>query len=81
MLTRSLNINGIYERSHKTILQVFYQITFQEKINTDMDRLQTDLNEWLVHYYDQLRHQGKMCYGGRTPLARLEDGKSIMLAI
>lgn len=73
---RSPQTNGICERFHKTILQEFYQITFRKKIYNDMEELQKDLDEWLEQYNNERTHQGKICCG-RTPIATLEDGKSI----
>ena len=68
--------NGICERFHKTILQEFYQITFRKKLYSDLETLQSDLDDWL-HYYNNARtHQGKMCCG-RTPIDTLLDGKRI----
>lgn len=68
--------NGICERFHKTILNEFYQVTFRKKLYGDFDTLQSDLDEWLVHYNNERTHQGKMCCG-RTPMETLLDGKRI----
>lgn len=68
--------NGICERFHRTILQEFYQVTFRKKIYSNIEELQKDLDEWLDYYNNERTHQGKMCCG-RTPLATLEDGKSL----
>lgn len=73
---QSPQTNGICERFHKTILQEFYQITFRRKIYSDLASLQQDLDEWLVYYNTERTHQGKMCCG-RTPMATLEDGKTV----
>ena len=73
---KSPQTNGICERFHKTILQEFYQVTFQKKLYKSMDELQTDLDEWLICYNNERTHQGKMCCG-RTPIATLNDGKQI----
>lgn len=35
-----------------------------------------DLDNWLMHYNNELTHQGKMCCG-RTPMATLLDGKRV----
>lgn len=61
---------------HKTILNEFYQVTFRKKLYGDLDTLQSDLDEWLAHYDNELTHQGKMC-NGRTPMEMLLDGKRI----
>jgi len=68
--------NGICERFHKTILQAFYQVAFRKKIYEDIETLQNDLDAWLVHYNNERTHQGKMCCG-RTPMATLQEGKTI----
>lgn len=74
--TMSPQTNGICERFHKTILNEFYQVTFRKKLYGDFDTLQSDLDEWLVHYNNERTHQGKMCCG-RTPMETLLDGKRI----
>lgn len=73
---RSPQTNGICERFHKTILQEFYQVTFRKKLYDNLETLQADLDEWLIYYNTDRTHQGKMCCG-RTPMATLEDGKTI----
>jgi len=73
---RSPQTNGICERFHKTILQEFYQVTFRKKIYSDIETLQTDLDNWLGYYNNERTHQGKMCCG-RTPIETLVDGKKI----
>ena len=73
---RSPQTNGICERFHKTVLQEFYQVSFRKKLYGSIEDLQTDLDEWLVHYNTVRTHQGKMCCG-RTPMETLEDGKKL----
>ena len=68
--------NSICERFHKTILQEFYQPALRKKIHSTIEELQSDLDEWLEHYNNDQTHQGKKCYGS-TPMATLQDGKSI----
>lgn len=68
--------NGICERFHKTILQEFYQPALRRKLYTTINELQTDLDEWLIHYNTERTHQGKHCCG-RTPMETLLDGKEI----
>ncbi|MFI4954865.1 MAG: IS481 family transposase [Gammaproteobacteria bacterium] len=68
--------NGICERFHKTILEEFYQVAFRKKIYHNLEELQYDLDEWVVHYNTQRTHQGKRC-DGRTPMATFLDGKKI----
>jgi len=72
---KSPQTNGICERFHKTILQEFYQVTLRKKIYTDLEALQTDLDEWLLYYNTERTHQGKKCCG-RTPYETLLDGKT-----
>lgn len=73
---KSPQTNGICERFHKTILQEFYQVTFRKKVYEDLATLQADLDEWLDYYNNERTHQGKMCCG-RTPMATLDDGKTV----
>jgi len=68
--------NGICERFHKTILNEFYMLTFRKKLYSDLETLQTDLDNWLDYYNNERTHQGKMCCG-RTPMETLLDGKRI----
>lgn len=74
--TASPQTNGICERFHKTILQEFYQIAFRKKIYRGIEELQTDLDQWVMHYNQERTHQGKMCCG-RTPMQTFIDGKQI----
>ena len=55
--------NGIVGRFHKTILNEFYQVTFRKKIDSTLDQLQTDRDEWIVKYNTERTHQGKMYCG------------------
>jgi len=65
---RSPQTNGICERFHKTILQEFYQVILRKNIYTDLESLQTDLDEWLTYYNTVRTHQGKMCCGRKITL-------------
>jgi hypothetical protein len=49
-MVKLLQANGISERFHKTNLQEFYQITFSKKLCSDLESLQVDMDEWLMHY-------------------------------
>ena len=71
---KSPQTNGICERFHKTILQEFYQVTLRNNIYTNLESLQTELDEWLAYYNTERAHQGKICCG-RTPLETLQDDK------
>jgi transposase InsO family protein len=73
---RSPQTNGICERFHKTILQEFYQVALRKNLYNELATLQKDLDDWLDYYNNQRTHQGKMCCG-RTPMATLQDGKTI----
>jgi transposase InsO family protein len=54
-----LQANGFSERFHKTILNEFYQITFRKTINSTMEELQKDLDEWMDYYNNERTHQDK----------------------
>jgi transposase InsO family protein len=69
--------NGIVERSHKTILNEFYQTAFRKKIYSSMNELQIDLDNWIDYYNKKRTHQSKMCYG-RTLWQTFLDGKEIV---
>jgi len=56
---QSLQMNGICERFHKTILQEFYQTTLRKKIYRDIESLQKDLNEWIYYYNNERTHPFK----------------------
>lgn len=73
---QSPQTNGICERFHKTILQEFYQVALRKNLYQDLAALQKDLDEWLDYYNNERTHQGKMCCG-RTPMATLQDGKTV----
>lgn len=71
---RSPQTNGICERFHQTILNEFYRVTFRKKIYSDLEVLQTDLDEYINLYNNERTHQGKRCQG-RTPMQTFIDGK------
>ena len=73
---KSPQTNAICERFHQTVLNEFYQITFQKKIYSDLDSLQQDLDKFIDEYNNVRTHQDKRCQG-RTPMETLEDGKNI----
>jgi transposase InsO family protein len=73
---RSPQTNGICERFHKTILQEFYQVALRKNLYNELATLQKDLDDWLDYYNNKRTHQGKMCCG-RTPMATLQDGKTV----
>lgn len=73
---KSPQTNGICERFHQTVLNEFYRVTFRKKIYSDLDSLQTDLDEFIRSYNHDRTHQGKRCQG-RTPMETFAEGKKI----
>jgi hypothetical protein len=43
---------------------------------SEIEELQSGLDEWLFHYNSERTHQGKMCFG-RTPLEMLESANNL----
>jgi transposase InsO family protein len=77
--------NGICERFHRTIQEEFYATAFRKKLYTNLEELQTDLEDWLVEYNRTRPHSGKYCYG-KTPMQTaapieefIEDAKVIVI--
>ena len=68
-----MQVNGIVERFHKTMLDEFYRIAFRKRIYATIDELQTDLDAWLAEYNEVRTHQGRYCYG-KTPMQTFLDG-------
>lgn len=54
--TMSPQTNGICERFHEAILPAFYQIIFRKKLYSDLETLQSDLDEWLYYYNNTRTH-------------------------
>lgn len=75
---RSPQTNGICERVHQTILNEFYRVIFRKKVYSDLETLQTDLDEYINKYNLERTHQGKRCQG-RTPMETFQDGKKYFL--
>jgi transposase InsO family protein len=73
---RSPQTNGICERFHRTIQEEFYAIAFRKKIYNSIDKLQTDLNQWLHDYNHERTHSGKYCFG-KTPYQTLQETKHL----
>jgi transposase InsO family protein len=69
--------NGICERFHKTILDEFYRVLFRKTFIDNIERLQKELDDWLVYYNVQRAHQGKWCYG-KTPMQTFLDSLQIV---
>jgi transposase InsO family protein len=70
---KSPQTNGICERAQQTILNEFYRVTFRKKVYSDLETLQTDLDEYMNRFNNERTHQGKRCLG-RTPMATFLDG-------
>ena len=73
---KSTQTIGLGERFHKTVVQEFCQVAFRKRLYVSLERLQADLDAWLVTYNEQRTHQGKMCFG-RTPWETFEDGRRL----
>jgi transposase InsO family protein len=59
--------NGICERLHRTMQDEFYAVTFRRKLYQDLEALQSDLDEWMLHYNQDRPHSGRYCFG-KTPM-------------
>ena len=59
--------NGICERLHRTMQDEFYAVTFRRKLYQNLESLQADLDEWMLHYNEQRPHSGRYCFG-KTPM-------------
>ncbi len=73
---KSPQSNGICERFHQTVLNEFYRVAFRKRIYSDLETLQTDLDEYINRYNHERTHQGKRCKG-RTPMETFVDGKKL----
>ena len=73
---RSPQTNGICERFHRTIQDEFYAIAFRKKIYSNLEELQTDLEQWIEEYNSQRPHTGRYCFG-KTPLQTFLDSKGL----
>jgi transposase InsO family protein len=73
---KSPQTNGICERFHQTVLNEFYRVTFRKKLYSDIEALQSDLDEYISKYNNERTHQGKRCRG-RTPMETFVDGKKL----
>lgn len=68
--------NGICERFHRTMKDECYNVLFRKKIYTNLEDLQTDVDNWLKTYNETRPHSGKYCYG-KTPYQTFLDSKKI----
>jgi transposase InsO family protein len=59
--------NGICERLHRTMQEEFYSIAFRKKLYDNLEKLQTDLDQWMRYYNQERPHSGRYCYG-KTPM-------------
>ncbi|MEI9807850.1 MAG: IS481 family transposase [Bacteroidota bacterium] len=69
--------NGICERLHRTMQDEFYAVTFRKNIYQNLENLQTDLDNWMIHYNEERTHSGRYCFG-KTPMATFLE--SLILA-
>ena len=69
--------NGICERLHRTMQDEFYAVAFRKKLYQTLEALQTDLDEWMIHYNQERPHSGRYCFGN-TPMQTFLE--SIILA-
>ena len=68
--------NGICERLHRTMQDEFYAVTFRRKLYSDLESLQSDLDEWMQHYNQERPHSGRYCYG-KTPMQTFEESLTL----
>lgn len=73
---RSPQSNGICERLNRTIKEEFYAVAFRKKLYSDLEELQSDLDEWIEYYNKQRPHSGKYCYGN-TPMQTFLASKKL----
>ncbi|NCI46448.1 IS481 family transposase [Sediminibacterium soli] len=64
--------NGICERLHRTMQDEFYAVTFRKKIYQTLEALQTDLDQWMLHYNRERPHSGRYCFG-KTPMQTFDE--------
>jgi len=64
--------NGFAERFHRTLKDEFFAKAFREKIYSDIEELQKDLDAFLDFYNNGRVHSGYRCQG-RTPMQTLKD--------
>ena len=57
--------NGFVERFNGTVQSEFFDLAFRTKFYTTVAELQTDLDQWLVHYNTERPHQGYRNQGRR----------------
>jgi hypothetical protein len=67
-----LQLNGICERFHKTILDEFYSVAFGKKVYNSINELLADLDQWIDEYNEQMTHSSQYCFG-KTPMQTFRD--------
>ena len=75
---KSPQTNGICERFHRTIQDEFYSIIFRKKVFTNIEDLQTELDQWIHWYNTERTYSGKHCYG-KTPWETLLSSKHLAM--
>jgi hypothetical protein len=73
---KSPQTDGICERTHQTILNEFYRVTFRKKVYGGLETLQSDLDGYIYRFNHERTHQGKR-RRGRTPMATFLEGRVI----
>ncbi|MFB0497246.1 hypothetical protein ABID99_003483 [Mucilaginibacter sp. OAE612] len=73
---KSPQTNGICDRFHRTIQDVFYVIAFRKKSYRSIAELQADLDRRMCNYNNERTHSGKYCFG-KTPMQTLIDSISL----
>jgi len=68
---RSPQTNGFVERFNRTVLDEFFRVVFRQKLNENLESLQTDLDNWLHEYTYERQHLGYRNQG-RSPLETIE---------
>jgi transposase InsO family protein len=68
--------NGICERLHRTMQDEFYAVTFRRKLYQTLEELQTDLDEWMIHYNQDRPHSGRYCFG-KTPMETFKESLNL----
>jgi transposase InsO family protein len=69
---RKPQTNGFVERFNGTVLDEFFRTAFRTRFYQTVEELQTDLDEWLVHYNTERPHQGYRNMG-RRPMDTINE--------
>tara|TARA_Y100001936_G_C16038799_1_gene650216 strand:- start:957 stop:1580 length:624 start_codon:yes stop_codon:yes gene_type:complete len=65
--------NGAVEKFKQIIQDEFYNVPFRKKLDTNLDDLQGDLDEYMKKYNCDRTNQGKRCKG-KTPCETFSEG-------